>query len=86
MGVNIIPLYGKTRQAVQAEEVIIRSSSIDTSGITYNRREAIINYILDNAIVHPKCSKCDSIACSDKCWDKCEEELINWINKTATFQ
>lgn len=83
---GIIPLYGKTRQTVNAEEVIIRSSSIDTSGITYNRREAIINYILDNAIVHPRCSKCDSIACPNTCWDQCEEELINWINKTVTFQ
>ena len=86
MGVKIIPLYGKTRQAVKADEVITKSSFINTNAVTLNRREAIINYILDNAIVHPKCSKCDSIACSDKCWDKCEEELINWINKTVTFQ
>ena len=86
MGVNIIPLYGKTRQAVKAEEVIIKSSSVDASVITCNRREAIINYIIDNAIVHPKCSKCNDITCSDKCWDKCEEELINWINKTVTFK
>ena len=86
MGVNIIPLYGKTRQAVKAEEVIIKNSSIDTSAITFNRREAIINYILDNVILHPKCSKCNSITCLDNCWDKCEEELINWINKTVTFE
>lgn len=83
---GIIYLYGKTRQTVKAEEVIIQSSSIDTSSITLNRREAIINYILDKAIVHPRCSKCDSIACSNTCWDQCEEELINWINKTVTFQ
>lgn len=86
MGINIIPLYGKTRQAVKAKEVIIQNSSIDTSGITSNRKEAIIKYILDNAIVHPKCTKCNSIVCSDKCWDKCDKELINWINKTATFE
>ena len=83
---GIIPLYGKTKQAVKAEEVIIKNSSIDTSSITFNRREAIINYILDNTIVHPRCSKCDSITCPAKCWDKCEEELINWINKTVTFR
>ena len=86
MGVNIIPLYGKTRQAIKADEIIILGSFHDTSVITLDRREAIINYILDNAVVHPKCSKCNSIACSDICWDKCEEELINWINKTVTFE
>ena len=80
-----IPLYGKTRQAVKAEEVI-KSSSVDTSSITYNRREAIINYILDNAIVHPRCSKCNSTTCSFNCWNRCEEELINWVNKTVTFK
>lgn len=83
---GIIPLYGKTKQTVKAEEVIIKNNSIDTSSITLNRRKAIINYIIDNAIVHPKCSKCNSIVCSDSCWDQCEEELINWINKTVTFQ
>ena len=86
MGVNIIPLYSETRQAVKDDAVIIKNSGIDNRGITLNRREAIINYILDNTIVHPRCCKCNSIACSDKCWDKCEEELINWINKTVTFQ
>lgn len=86
MGVNIIPLYGKTRQAVKADKVIIKNSFVNTSVITCNRREAIINYIIDNAISHPKCSRCDSIACSNTCWDKREEELINWINKTVTFK
>lgn len=86
MGVKIIPLYGKTRQAVKADKVIIENSFIDTSVITLNRRKAILNYIIDNAVTHPKCFKCDSTTCSLNCWDKCEEELINWINKTATFQ
>ena len=86
MGVKIIPLYGKTRQAVKADEVIIQNSFNITSVITLDRRKAIINYIIDEAIVHPKCSKCNSTVCSINCWDECEEELINWINKTVTFK
>ena len=86
MGVYIIPLYGKTRQAVKADEVIIQNSFNITSVISLDRRKAIINYIIDEAISHPKCSKCNSTVCSNNCWDECEEQLINWINKTVTFK
>lgn len=86
MGINIIPLYSKAKQYVEADTVIRNNCFKISSVMTLHRREAVINYILDNAIVHPRCSKCNSTTCGDVCWDKCEEELINWVNKTVTFK
>ena len=85
MATDIIPIDGYTRKSLKADLVksdLLKINSLKST-IDFDTRCVIQEYIIDHAIVHPKCCKCCDIACSDDCCDKCDEELINWIHKTV---